>query len=72
MTKTSHSNPDYRYRLGCAAAVRRTIEKAIRQAWGCDQQAAAREFERALQAGEFEQVKIGLSGEVTAYKLKEQ
>ena len=70
-SQSKQSKPDWTHRLGRAAAVRRTIEKAIRQAWGCDQQTAAREFDRALQAGELEQVKIGLSGGVTAYKLKD-
>lgn len=63
--------PDYRHRLGRAAAVRRTIEKIIRQAWKCDEKTAALEFERALSRGEFEQIKTGLSGNVTAYKLKQ-
>lgn len=68
MKKQSRS--DYKHRLGRAAAVRRTIETAIMQTWGCGREEAAREFDRALQAGELEQVKIGLSGGVTAYKLK--
>lgn len=68
----SQSNPDYRRRLGPAAAVRRTIEIIIRQSWKCDEKTAALEFDRALSRGELEETKIGLSKEVTAYKLKQQ
>lgn len=73
--KKSSSNsddlPDWKFRFGTSSAVRRTIEKSIRKSWGCDEKTAAREFDRALSRGELEEIKIGLSKEVTAYKLKQ-
>ena len=70
MSKKRLELPDYRRRLSEGAAVRRTIENIIRQSWKTDEKTAANEFERALKGGEFQEIKIGLSGEVTAYKLK--
>lgn len=49
---------------------RRTWEIAIQQIWKCDQKTAKAEFDRALDAGEFERAKAGLVKDVEAYKLK--
>lgn len=71
MKKASHSNrPDWKSTFP-TAGVRRTIEYVIQLSWKCGREEAAQEFERALDRGELEEIKIGLSGDVTAYKLKE-
>lgn len=67
----SQSKPDWKCRLGTSSAIRRTIEIVIRQSWKCSDKDAALEFDRALSRGELQETKIGLSKEVTAYKLKQ-
>ena len=71
MKSQSPSNDRWKRKIA-PAAVRRTIEIAIKKALDCDEKTAALEFDRALSRGELEETKIGLSKEVTAYKLKQQ
>ncbi len=78
MKSQSNTRPDWRQFISGPVwrtifeqpAVRRTFENAIMQAWKCDREEAAREFDRALSRGELEPIKIGLSVGLTAYKLK--
>ena len=50
--------------------MRRTFVVAIRHVWKCDQITAEAEFDRALNAGEIEPIKAGISKTIKAYKLK--
>ncbi|HSG52805.1 MAG TPA: hypothetical protein VLA40_11940 [Rheinheimera sp.] len=61
---------DYKKRMLGICVTRRTWEIAIQQVWKCDQKTAKAEFDRALDAGEFERAKAGLVKDVEAYKLK--
>jgi len=68
--KKQKETPDWKFKLKGSAGMRRTFVFAIRHVWKCDEITAEAEFDRALNAGEIEIIRAGISNTIKAYKLK--